>query len=120
MLLDASQIAELRSVAELALPDRATIQRRAEVSDGGGGTTTSWSTHAAEVPCRLSPVGGGEIGTIGGRISDEATSLVTMAAGQDVVESDRLVIGDTTYDVQLVRRRGSWAITTRVECKEAG
>ncbi len=119
MLLDDADLALFRAVAEQALPDIATIERRTETSDGGGGTTTSWATLAVDVPCRLSPVAGGEIGLIGSRISDEATSVVTMAADRDVVESDRLVIAGATYDVTLVRRRGNWAITLRLECKEA-
>jgi hypothetical protein len=119
MLLSTAQIEAMRATAERAFPDLATIQRRTEISDGGGGTTTTWADLAENVPCRLSPVGGGEVGLTGARIADEATSLVTMAATRDVVESDRLVIDGFVYDVQLVRRRGSWALTLRIECKEA-
>lgn len=118
-LLSTAQLERMRGIAEQAFPDIATIQRATTVSDGGGGTTVTWGTHLANVPCRLSPVGGGEIGLTGARIEDEATSLVTVAWDVDVLESDRLVINGMTYDVQLVRRRGAWALTTRIECKEA-
>lgn len=119
MLLDDAQIASMRLVAEEALPDVCTIQRRQEVSDGGGGITTTWQDQQANVPCRLSPVGGGEVGLTGARIEDEATTLITVAWDVDVTERDRLLIEDVTYDVQLVRRRGNWALTTRIEAKEA-
>ena len=109
----------MRSVAERALPDICHTQRRSEVSDGGGGITTTWNEHLASVPCRLSPVGGGEIGLTGSRIEDESTSIVTMAWDTDVVEADRLLINGRAYDVTLVRRRGNWALTLRVEAKEA-
>jgi head-tail adaptor len=119
MLLDPADIAAFRAVAEQALPDIATIQRGTETSDQGGGTTTEWNPIAESVPCRLSPVAGGEMGMVGARVSDEATSMVTMAATRDVLEADRLIIAGITYDVTLVRRRGAWALTLRIECKEA-
>lgn len=118
-MLEQAQIASMRLIAEEALPDLCTIQRRQEVSDGGGGVTTTWQEHLADVPCRLSPVGGGEVGLTGARIEDEATSLVTVAWDVDIAEADRLLINGFAYDVQLVRRRGNWALTTRIECKEA-
>ena len=119
LLLSTTQLDRMRATAERAFPDVCDIERRQEVSDGGGGTTTVWNEHLANVPCRLSPVGGGEIGLTGARIEDEATSLITVAHDVDVLESDRILINGFVYDVQLVRRRGEWALTTRIECKEA-
>lgn len=105
------------------LPDRATIQRSTDAPDGGGGLTQTWAPLAADVPCRLAPVGGGEDSARGGsgggdRISDSATAIVTFRAGQDVTEADRIVIAGQTFDVQLVRRRGEYELTRRVEVKE--
>lgn len=119
MLLSAAQLNRMRAVAEQAFPDVCDIERRVDVSDDGGGTTTTWDPHLEAVPCRLSPVGGGEIGLTGARIEDEATSLITVAHDVDVLESDRILIDGFVYDVQLVRRRGVWALTTRIEAKEA-
>ncbi len=101
-------------------PDRATIQRPVVVADGGGGSDTTYPTLAADVPCRLAPIGGGEDdgGSAGERISADATAVVTFAAGRDVAESDRIVIDGQTFDVQLVRRRGQLEITRRVEVRE--
>lgn len=118
-MLTASRITRLRQTAQRALPDVCTVQRATTVSDGGGGTTTTWADHLTGVPCRLSPVGGGEQGTSGGRIADESSHIVTVAAGTDVTERDRLVVGATTYEVTLVRDRGAWELTRRLEAKEA-
>ncbi len=112
--------ARKRFAAPNMLPDRATIQRPIVVADGGGGSDTSYPTLATEVPCRLAPVDGGEDDRAGGgqRIDATATAIVTFAAGQDVTESDRVVIDGQTFDVQLVRRRGNFEITRRVEVRE--
>lgn len=105
------------------LPDRATIQRETLVPDGAGGQTSSWATLAADVPCRLSPVGGGEVSTGsarrgGDRISDQTTNLITFEADTEITEADRILIGARTFDVTLVRVRGEWAMSLRVEARE--
>ncbi len=115
----AGQIARARRRFATLLPDRATIQRPVDTSDGGGGSTQTWPTLAANVPCRLSPVGGGEDTTGGGdKVHDEATSVVAFAAGQDIATADRILIAGVTHAVLLVRRRGEWELTRRVETKE--
>lgn len=118
-LLSAGQTATMRDVAARALPGLATVQRLTRVPDGGGGFTEQWTDLAVNVPCRIAPVGGGETGTRGGRIADETTHVATFPAGQDVTEADRIVINGTTYEATLVRERGGWEITRRVEVMEA-
>ncbi len=105
------------------LPDRATIGRPTVVANTSGGQTTTWATLAAGVPCRLSPVAGGEDVTRGrrggDRIAEEATATITFAAGQDITEADRVTIAGQAFDVQLVRLRGAWELTRRCEVREA-
>ena len=115
----AGQLMRARKRFATLLPDRATIQRPVDTSDGGGGTTQTWPTLAADVHCRLSPVAGGEDSPGGGdRVSDEATSVVTFEAGQEIATADRIIIEGVTHAVLLVRRRGAWELTRRVETKE--
>ena len=117
------QLVKSRARFSRLLPDRATIQRPVSTSDGGGGSTQTWPVLASDVPCRLSPVGGGEDNDRadgGDRISDEATVVVTFAAGTDVTNSDRLLIAGRLYDVLLVRRRGEFELTRRCEARELG
>ena len=118
------QILRARKRFATLLDDRATIQRPVNASDGGGGFTQTWPTLASNVPCRLSPVGGGEDDRSrsagGDRVHDEAVAVITFAAGQDITEADRVVIASQTFDVLLVRRRGVYEITRRVEARELG
>lgn len=119
-MLTAGDIAAMRGTAESALPDTATLERLTSTSDGGGGFTEAWATQGAAIPCRIAPLGGGEGGNAGGRVSDETSHVVSLPAETDVTESDRLVIAGRTYEVTVVRERGEWEISRRVEAKEAG
>lgn len=100
------------------LPDEATIQRPT-VENVGGEQIVTWSD-LATTACRIAPVtGGGETGESGGRVVEETTHIVTLPAGQDAEESDRLVIAESIYEITLVRKRGEWELSRRCEVKEA-
>jgi head-tail adaptor len=117
----AAQLARARQRFASLLPDLATIQRPVTVADGAGGLATTWPVLVSGVPCRLSPVQGGEssaASTGGDRVADEATAIITFAAGQDITEADRIVIAGQTFDITLVRHRGQWELTRRCEARE--
>lgn len=118
----AGQLMRARKRFASLLPDRATIQRPIVVANTSGGQTTTYPDLATNVPCRLSPVGGGEDVTTGrrggDRIADQSTALVTFAAGTDVTEADRVLVAGLTLDVTLVRLRGQWELTKRCEARE--
>lgn len=125
-LLSAADLAGMRATAAQAFPDACTIERKTVVSDGGGGQTETWAPLAAGVACRISPLKGGEAtsgtsdgASAGDRALDETTHVVTMANGQDITEADRIVIGARSYEVLLVRQRGEWELTRRVDVQEA-
>lgn len=123
MQLDASAIASMRATMDTLLPDVCTIRRKTTANEGGE-ETEDWANLATAVPCRIRPIGGGESavttrGTVGGRIVDETTHLITFTAEQDVEEADRIILDGTTFDVTLVRKRGSWELSRRVEVVEA-
>lgn len=118
-MLSDLELVGMRATLTSALPDTCAVERLTSESDGGGGSTLTWGTHLADIVCRLAPVAGGEEGTPGGRIADESTHIVTLPAQTDIAEADRLVIDDQVYEVTLVRTRGRWEITRRVECVEA-
>ena len=113
----------MRETTEGALPDTCTIRRKSVVNVGGEEQAT-WGDLATGVSCGIAPAGGGEIGgrttgEVGGKIAEETTHILTLPANQDIEEPDQVVTGGITYDVTLVRKRGSWEITRRVEIKEA-
>lgn len=117
MTLTDPELTRMQTVTERYLPDTAVIQGGTLVSDGGGGYTGTFGNRGT-VPARIAPLGGmGAEGQIGGRISAEADVLITLPADTDVTTDDRIVIGDSTYDVVMIRTR-SWETTRRVECKE--
>lgn len=116
-LLSGAQLSGMRNLFRQMLPDECVIQRRTVASDGGGGSTESWSDHLT-APCRIAPIGGGEDGQAASRVSEETTHLVTLPAYTDVIEVDRIVIGDQAFDVTLVRKRGTWELSRRVEVRE--
>jgi SPP1 family predicted phage head-tail adaptor len=117
-MLTTAEITAMRATADTALPDLATVQRATTVSDGGGGTTTSWAD-VATVACRIAPAGGGEGATTGERVVDESTHILTLPAVADITEADRLLIAGRLYDITLVRHRGAWELSRRAEAKEA-
>lgn len=111
MLTD-NELDSMRAVAERALPGTAIIQTNTFTSDGGGGGSVGWAA-SGTVDCRIAPLSGDER-TIGGRVTAEADSIVTLPFGTDIAEDARLVIDGTTYNVQAIRER-SYEVTTRVE-----
>lgn len=116
-MLTAAQLDAMRATTDAALPSEATISRRTAVPDVGGGTTYEWQDVAA-VACRIAPQGGGEGSTFGGGVVDETTHVVTLPAGADVTEADRLVVDGQAFEVTLVRKRGEWELARRVEVRE--
>lgn len=115
-MLTTPEVTRMRAIQESALPGTATIRRLTRVSDGGGGYTEQW-TDIATVACRLAPVGGGE-GVTGGRVDDRTTHIITLPALTDVTEADRLLTGGQTFEATLVRTRGQWELSRRVEARE--
>lgn len=120
-MLTAAQVASIRGTVEESLPQTCTIQRKTTASDSGGGSSESWASLTANVPCRVAPTGGGEQASSSNRsdqIADDTTHVVTLPAQQDISEADRLVIGGDTFNVLLVRKRGDWELSRRVEVRE--
>jgi len=118
-VLTAAQVTAMRATTASVLPDVATLERLTTVSDGGGGSTETWAQVGVPVACRIAPLAGGEGGQAGGRVADETTHVVTVAAGTEVTERDRLLIAGTRYEVTVVRERGAWELARRVEVREA-
>lgn len=116
MLTD-RDVAGMRSALGNLLPDTGTIWRKATTIDGGEQVET-W-TELATVACRVRTLGGGEGEDEGGRLSQETTHLITVAAGTDVEEVDVVVIGEQAYEATAIQKRGNWELTRRVEAKES-
>lgn len=117
MVLTPGDIAGMRDTLATLLPDTGTVYRKTTTIEGGEEVET-WA-ELATVPCRISPIGGGEGGEEAGRLSEETTHLITFAAKVDVAEPDVVVVDTEPYEATAVRKRGSWELSRQVEAKEA-
>lgn len=108
-----------RRLAELALADTAVIERAAWASDGEGGQTATWATHAT-VPAMLSGVGSADEQEIGEGVRAVVSWTVSVPVGTDVVASDRVVINGKTLEVVGVIGGRTYAALARVLCSEVG
>lgn len=126
MALDSAELSQARADLEDLLADEASIERATKTPKEGGGRDVSWA-ELASVPCNIAPLAGGEVatmgqsgnsGTAGDRIDDRTTHVLTVPFETDITEADRVVVSGATYEVTLVRKRGSWELVRRVELKE--
>lgn len=94
-LFSASEIADLRGVANSAHPTKGSIQRQAQVSDGQGGWITTWATIATDVACRRKPAEGQVLErVVGDKLTPLRQFVITMPAGTDVRHGDRILLPD--------------------------
>lgn len=70
------------------LKHKVIIERNAEVSDGAGGTTTTWATHKT-LRANVKPTSGKER-MFAQRLESNTTHLVTIRYISDISESDRI------------------------------
>ena len=119
-MLSAGEIAGLRAAFEQTFDETCTIKRLGEVNDGGGRRIASYTTVATTACVRAPYDSQGREGTQGDRVTPSDRWILTLPSGTDVRSSDRLVVGDTTYEVVAVRGARTWEITRRVECERVG
>lgn len=116
-MLNAAEIARMRTIAEQALPGTAVVHSGTLTSDSGGGYTEAFTPRSGgTVACRVAPAAGGEREE-GDRISADAQYMITLPAGTTVETDDRIVVDSITYNVVAVRDR-SWELTRRVEARK--
>lgn len=112
MLTD-TELTDMQTIAESALPDTATIQRKTRTADSIGGATVVWA-NLATVACRFTPAGGSpQERLIAQRLSPRSVFRITLPAETDVRAADRIVIDGQTYDVAGLLL-GSWETARRV------
>lgn len=123
----AAELAEARADLDSQIfPDMAVILGPATAGDGEGGESEDW-VRVGESPCRLDPYGGpnssrgagGEgKGHAGERIDPRTSHIVTLPANTPVDLEQRLEIDGVVFEINVLRRFGSWELTRRVEVKE--
>lgn len=116
-LVTAADIACLSEAVADALPDVGSISRPTDTPDAFGGQMRTWTTIATNVPCRLAPETRRPVEEErGGVLVAVGDHVITFAAGTDIAERDRVVIGAWTFEVVGVRLRGALELTRRAVC----
>jgi len=115
-MLTASELSDMRSVQNQALPGTAIVERYTLVSDGMMGQTESWSA-VATVNVRLYPYSSraNSEGLAGDQIIAQTRWYVTLPYGTDVDEKDRLSIAGNIYDVVEVNTAEMYQTAVRCE-----
>ena len=105
----------LMGALESHFPDRCTVQYLTETVDADGQVAKTWTDRYTDVPCNVTPLKGREIRGPNQTYVVANTSIALQGHYADIVESDRAVVGGTTYDILLVEQiLGSM---TRLSCE---
>jgi len=96
-------------------PDRCTIQCLTETVDADGQVVKTWTDRHADVPCNVMPLKGREIKRPNQTYVVANTSIALQDYCPDIVESDRAIVGSTTYDILLVE--SPLNTMTRLSCE---
>ena len=91
----------LMGALESHFPDLCTIQYLTETVDADGQGVKTWTDRHTDVPCNVMPLKGREIKRPNQTYVVANTSIVLQGHYADIVESDRVIVGGTTYDILL-------------------
>lgn len=113
--ITAAELAQARADLQGMLPDRATITRKTEASDGVGGQDVTYPQVATDVHCKLAPASQSDaVQVVGDQFDDETTHTIAFPHGQDVRAGDKIVIAAGTYEALHVRTGGAWELGRHV------
>jgi hypothetical protein len=115
--LSDQELAEMRAVCTSAMPDMATVQRKAGVDDGMGGESVTWpdlGTSACEVVREPAP----GIVLEGEQPQSVAYWGVRLPYGTDVRAGDRIVVNGAVYEVSDVDGPSSHGLAVTANCKK--
>ena len=91
----------LMGALESHFPDRCTTQCLTETVDADGQVVKTWTDRHADVPCNVMPLKGREIKRPNQTYVVANTSIALQDYCPDIVESDRAIVGGTTYNILL-------------------
>lgn len=117
-LLSTAELAEIRATQLEALPDTATILRRALVADGRGGQVATYTAQAETVACRLSFEDRDKPKMLdavtSGRPEPQERFIVTLPHDASIEETDRLTINGATFEIVTSLAARSWETAKRL------
>jgi len=83
--------------------------------DADGQVVKAWTDRHTDVPCNVMPLKGREIKRPNQTYVVANTSIALQGHYDDIVESDRAIVGNTTYDILLVE--SPLSTMTRLSCE---
>lgn len=97
-MLSATELAAMRVVQAATMTSTAVVTRIARTSDDMGGWTQSETTHS--LACRIAPSANMPTASIyAGRLAEGLPWRLTVAAGADVQEGDRVTVDGRGFEV---------------------
>ena len=110
-------IVDPRLMASLGshFPSLCRVQYLTEDVDADGQVVTAWKVRHVDVPCNISPLKGREIKGPNQTYVVATTAIALQGHYADIVESDRAIVGGTTYDILLVEQ--ILGAMTRLSCE---
>ena len=105
----------LMGALESHFSDRCTIQCLTETADADGQVVKTWTDRHTDVPCNVMPLKGKEIRGPNQTYVVANTSIALQGHYADIVESDQVIVGSTTYDILLVE--SPLSTMTRLSCE---
>ena len=115
-MLSAELEAALRAEQEAAMPDTCVVSRPTETIDELGGLSQSYAT-VATVACRVAAGPFRDVEFVRNEQVRGITDwIVTLPAGTDAENSDRIVHGGDAYEVVSVLSGGSYETARRLGC----
>lgn len=112
-----SALIDERLMASLGshFPETCKIQSLTEGVDYDGQVVEEWTDRYASVPCLSTPLKGREIRKPNQTYVVATTSIALQGLYSDIVESDRAIVGGTTYNILLVEH--ILGTMTRLSCE---
>jgi head-tail adaptor len=118
--LTASDLSCVQTAVVSTLPDTVIISRSTQTSDGMGGVNDTWA-NVGTVAARVSPSSSGSGRTeqiVGGEFLAAIPWVVTMPAGTNVNERDRLIYKTQTFEIHRTDTPRSYPTGVRAFCAE--
>ena len=116
-MLSDKDLRQLRIATAEAMPSRASLERRFTTADGYGNQMEQYS-RIAWVNCRIDAAKAGHEDAQGSKTTAIAEYDAFLPYGTNIQPTDRLVIGDTIFEVIEPTPPTGWDISKKVRVKK--
>ena len=120
MTLTTADLSCVQAAVVSTLPDTVIISRSTQTSDGMGGVNDTWA-NVGTVAARVSPSSNASSRVeqiVGGEFLAAIPWVVTMPAGTNVNERDRLIYKTQTFEIHRTDTPRSYPTGVRAFCSE--